>query len=49
MNSHNSSIGQPQFNEPLEVMFKRCSKRLKGGKEKIKEKAKEKGRRCNGC
>ncbi|KAL9441421.1 hypothetical protein AB3S75_019998 [Citrus x aurantiifolia] len=47
----NSGMQQPHFNEPLQVMAKGCGKRLKGGKEKAKEKAKrkDKGRRCNGC
>ncbi|XP_015389958.1 protein FAR1-RELATED SEQUENCE 5-like [Citrus sinensis] len=47
----NSGLQQPHFNEPLQVRAKGCGKRLKGGKEKTKEKVKGeyKGRRCNGC
>lgn len=46
---NDSFIRQPQFNEPLEVRFKGCGKLIKGRKEKANEKAKEKGRRYNGC
>ena len=37
-----SSIRQPQFNEPLKVRFKGCGKRLKGGKERQRGRQKRK-------
>ncbi|KAL5810892.1 hypothetical protein ACOSQ4_027460 [Xanthoceras sorbifolium] len=37
------------YNEPLAVRAKGCGKRLKGGKEKAKDKTTDNSRRCNGC
>ena len=44
-----NNVVQHVYNEPLAVRAKGCGKRLKGGKEKAKNKAKDSGRCCNGC
>ncbi|KAK1559326.1 hypothetical protein Q3G72_013331 [Acer saccharum] len=47
--SKRNNIVQHVYNEPLAVRAKGCGKRLKGGKEKAKNMANDRGRRCNGC
>ncbi|KAK3221720.1 hypothetical protein Dsin_008745 [Dipteronia sinensis] len=47
--SERNNAVQQVYNEPLVVTAKGCGKRLKRGKEKGKNKANDRGRRCNGC